>query len=156
MKYISFRKICLQILIVFSAVFLFFSMCYAQQPAKLKTFLLKKIDNGLQIHIEHSKPPVEFTVVESEFPRGLIVNFIGSHVTFKRYENIPIEVPVDEDGIKKIVVSEKTDYNKNPAERVQILIELDRTFEYDFDSQWNSQFFDLLIFPGPPEKNSMD
>ncbi len=154
MRYICVRKICLQTLVVFSAVFLFFSMCYAQQPAKLRTFLLKKIDNGLQIHIEHSKPPVEFTVVKSKHPRGLLVNIIGSRVTFKRYENIPIEVPVDEDGIKRIVVEEKTDYNKTPSERVQITIELDRSFEYDFDSQWNAQFLDVFVFPGPLEEKT--
>ena len=154
MRCIFFRKICLQTLVVFSVFFLFLSMCYAQQPAKLRTFLAKKIDNGLQIHIEHSKPPVEFTVVESKHPRGLIVNIAGARVTFKRYENIPIEVLVDEDGIKRIVVEEKTDYNKTPSERVQIIIELDRSFEYDFDSQWNAQFLDLFIFPGPPEKRT--
>ncbi|MCG2710757.1 MAG: TolC family protein [Candidatus Omnitrophica bacterium] len=154
MKYISFRKICLQILLVSSVVLLFFSMCYAQQPAKLKSFSLKKIDGGLQIHIEHSKPPVEFTIDESEHPRGLIVNFVGSRITFKRYENIPIEVPVDEDGINKIIVEEKTDYNKIPSERVQIKVELDRPFEYNSDSQWNAQFFDLFVFPGTPEKGT--
>ncbi|MFH1094052.1 MAG: TolC family protein [Candidatus Omnitrophota bacterium] len=154
MKYIAFRKICLQLLTIFSSVFLFFSVCYAQQPAKLRSFLLKKIDDGLQIHIEHSNPPVEFTIVESKNPRGLIVNIIGAQVTFKRYENIPIEVPVEEDGIKRIVVEEKTDYNKTPSERVQITIELDRSFAYDFDSQWNAQFLDLFIFPGDPEKRT--
>ncbi len=152
MKHISSQKICLQLLLVCSVVFLFFSMCYAQEPAKLRTFLLKKIDKGLQIHIEHSKPPAEFTIMKSERPRGLIVNIMGAQVTFKRYENIPIEVPVDEDGIKRIVVEEKIDYNRTPSERVQILVELDRSFEYDFDSQWNAQFLDLFVFPGPEEK----
>ncbi|MCK4994030.1 MAG: TolC family protein [Candidatus Omnitrophica bacterium] len=154
MKHISIGKICQQILLVCGSVLLFISMCYAQQPAKLRTFLLKKIDGGLQIHIEHSKPPVEFTVVESQNPRGLIVNFIGSNITFKNYENIPIEVPVAEEGIKRVVVEEKTDYNKVPSERVQVLIELDRTFKYNVDSQWNAQFLDLFVFPGEPDKRS--
>ncbi len=154
MKYVSIHKIYRQILLTFSSVIIFTSICYAQQPAKLRTFLLKKIDNGLQIHIEHSKPPVEFKIIESKNPRGLIINFIGSRVTFNEYQNIPIEVPVAEDGIKRIVVGEKTDYNRTFSKRVEILIELDRTFKYNFDSQWNAQFLDLFIFPGEPEKRS--
>lgn len=154
MKYISIRKICFGTFFLFSSVFLFISMCYAQQPAKLRAFSVKKIDNGLQIHIEHSKPPVDFKIIESTNPRGLIIDFVGSRVTFKDYENIPIEVPVDEDGIKRVVVAEKTNYNRTPTERVKVLIELDRKFKYNFDSQWNAQFLDLFVFPGEPEKRT--
>jgi len=143
----SFRKICFQTFIFFNAFFLLFSTCYAQQPAKLRTFKLEKLEKGLKLYIEHSKPPINISVEESKFPHVFFLNIIGSEVTFRKYENIPIEIPVDYHGVKKIIVEEKREYDKKTPDRVQISIRLDRSFTYDIDSQWNGQFVELVLLP---------
>ncbi|MBU1087655.1 MAG: TolC family protein [Candidatus Omnitrophica bacterium] len=138
-------------------VLFFCSFCLAEQPASLKNFNINKTNYGLDLHLEHSRPPVLFTVDETERPYRLIINVIGSRVTFKEYENIPIEIPVNHLGIKKVIVAEKINYNMSPKESVSIVIELDRKFKYDLDAQFNGQYIDLKIWPGsaPAQKENL-
>ncbi len=147
--------------VVFSIFICFFvlflsSLCLAEQPASLKTFNIDKTNYGLELNIEHSRPPVLFTVDESERPYRLIINVIGSRVTFKQYENIPIEIPVNHMGIIKVIVTEKINYNMTPKEFVSIVVEFDREFKYDMDAQFNGQYIDIKIFPGKePAKETL-
>lgn len=121
--------------------------CCAQEPAKLETFELKRLKEGLQINIVHSKPPVSFNVEQLDYPRRLTIDFSGSKVTFRPYENIPIEIPINERGIRKIVIEEKIDFDRVPARSVVIHVDLDCVFYYDIDEQWNGQFLTLVIIP---------
>jgi len=124
------------------------SYCLAEQPASLNNFIINKTNYGLDLKLEHSRPPVLFTVDESERPYNLIINIIGSQVTFKEYENIPIEIPVNHMGISKVTVTEKINYNMTLKEFVSIVVEFDREFKYDMDAQFNGQYIDMKIFPG--------
>ncbi len=130
---------------ILGIIFLFSVLCFAQEPAKLKTLKLEKNQKGVQLVIEHSKPPVDYQLKELDSPRRLIITFVGSKVTFRDYENIPIEIPVNEEGVNRIIVQEKFDYNQTPSELVVITVEMDRPVYYDVDSQWNGQFLNLVI-----------
>ncbi|MFH2137265.1 MAG: TolC family protein [Candidatus Omnitrophota bacterium] len=145
------RKLLIKIFVsinIFWGVILFplFS-CYAQEPAKLKILNLQKAERGIQILLEHSKAPVNFDIVTSEKPPHMEINIQGARVTFKTYENVPIEIPVNERGVKRIVVEERTDFRQSPPELVRISIEMTQMFEYEVDSQWGDQFVVLTINP---------
>ncbi|MBU4306172.1 MAG: TolC family protein [Candidatus Omnitrophica bacterium] len=121
--------------------------CQAQELANLKTFTLTKIEKKLQIHIEHSSPPRIYYVDDSEYPRRLVIEIVGARITFRPYENIPIEIPVSQKGIKRILVEEDTDYRRTPPESVFVTIEATQPFLYNIDAQWNGQFMDILFSP---------
>jgi outer membrane protein TolC len=137
-------------------VFISCDLSCAQPIASLRTFNLTKTAKGLEINIEHSRPPVKFTINKTENPYRLYLNIIGSKVTFQEYENIPLEIPINYKGIRRIIVAEKVDYNMNPKETVEIMVELDRSFLYDADTQFNGQYIDLLILPSASAANQSE
>jgi len=156
MSQINFKKT-----VVFSIYICFFvlfssSLCLAEQPSSLKIFNINKTNYGLELKIEHSRPPVLFTVDESKNPYRLIIDIIGARVTFKQYANIPIEIPISYMGISKVIVAERVNYNMTPKEFVSIIVELDREFNYDMNAQFNGQYIDLKILPGKsPAKETL-
>ncbi|MBI4845220.1 MAG: TolC family protein [Candidatus Omnitrophica bacterium] len=144
-------KLVLKLLIavcVFLVVFLSGNVnCYSQAATKLKSFNMQKIKQGLLINIENSNSPADFTVEESDRPPQLLIEIIGAEVSFKEYENRPIEMPVHEKGITKVVVEERSNYKRIPQESVAIRVELSRLFHYDVDAQFNGKFLTVLIAP---------
>ncbi|MBU1042958.1 MAG: TolC family protein [Candidatus Omnitrophica bacterium] len=157
MPQIEFKKITVLSMFIGCLVLFFSSYCLADQAASLKNFDIVKTNYGIDLNIEHSRPPVLFTVDQSERPYRLTINILGAKVTFKQYENIPIEIPVNYMGINKIIVAEKINYNMSPSESVSIFIELDREFKYDLDAQFNGQYINLKVLPasGPAQKESL-
>ncbi|MCP4649373.1 MAG: TolC family protein [PVC group bacterium] len=123
------------------------SSCYAQSLAKLKKIYLKKTESSLQIFLEHSKSPVRFDVETSEKNLKLNVDIRGSKITFKEYENAPIEIPVNEQGVKRIILEEKFDHEQVPPQSVSMIVEMKQPFIYSLDSQWNDQFVVIEITP---------
>lgn len=157
MPRIDYKKTALFAIFTYFFLLLFSSFCFAEQTASLKIFNIDKKNYGIDLHIEHSLPPVLFTIDETERPFRLIINIIGAEVTFKQYENIPIEIPVKHMGIDRIIVAEKINYNMSPKESVNIVIELDREFKYDIDTQFNGQYIELKVLPSstPAPKESL-
>ncbi|MFH1062616.1 MAG: TolC family protein [Candidatus Omnitrophota bacterium] len=154
---INYQKTALCTIFINFCLLLFTFCCFAAEPASLKILNIDKKDYGIVLNIEHSHPPVLFTVDESERPYRLTINIIGSIVTFKQYENIPIEIPVRYMGINRIIVAEKINYNMSPKESVSITLDLDREFKYDIDSQFNGQYINLKVLPNaaPAPKESL-
>lgn len=131
---------------VFFPLFFSCQLCLAEEVAKLKSLNLERIEEGLRISLEHTKPVV-YKVEEIDTPPRLYIYIQGAKITFQTYNNIPIEIPVKEKGIKAITVEEKTDYRLTPPQMVKITIDLTQPVNYEVDSQWNGQFISIKIAP---------
>jgi len=132
-------------ILVFNCIYI--TPAFSEEFSRLKVFNLAKIDNGIQLNIEHSKPPYDMVVETRESPDLILIKLIGSRVAFKKYENVPIEIPVKEAGINRIIVEERTDFQKKPSKTVFVRIEMTQRFVHEVDSQWNGQFLSISIFP---------
>jgi len=128
-------------------VFISCVVCYAQEPAKLKNISLQKVDQGLQITLEHSQPPLEVRSQKVEKRLRLYVYIDGARITFRPYQNVPIEIPINKSGVKSIIFEETIDYLKQPAKSVVLMVEAEQDFDYKIDSQWAGQFVRVLIMP---------
>ncbi|MFH2146159.1 MAG: TolC family protein [Candidatus Omnitrophota bacterium] len=135
------------------SLLLSYQLCFAETPAQLKNVSLKRTDDGIEIFLEHSKPPIDIKSEKSEEDNRLYIYIQGSQITFKSYQNVPIEIPVKKNGVEKLVFEEKTDF-KTSSRSVVVFVETDRSFVYNMDSQWKGQFVRILVSPrgeAPPK-----
>jgi len=128
-------------------VFISGVVCYAQEPAKLKNISLQKVDQGLQITLEHSRPPLDVRSQKVEKQLRLYVYIDGARITFRPYQNVPIEIPINKSGVKSIIFEEKIDYLTQPSKSVVLMVEAEQDFDYKINSQWEGQFVRILIMP---------
>ncbi|MFH1458880.1 MAG: hypothetical protein ABIG64_00700 [Candidatus Omnitrophota bacterium] len=124
------------------------SCSFAQTSAKLKVFKLQGVKSGLNISIENSKSPLDVHITKSEYPSQLRIELLGTEITFQEYKNIPIEIPINKYGVSKIIVEQKKNFLRKPANDVFITAEMNQDFTYLTDSQWEGQYLDIVITPG--------
>ena len=119
----------------------------ADELSKLRKLSLEAVGDDFKINFEHSKSPVLFELKSVENPPKLLISIQGAKITFTEYENKQISIPVDKNGVKSILLQERTDYRNNPAEFIAIQVEMSQNFTYKVDSQWGDQFVTVTILP---------
>ncbi len=137
----------LTIIIAVGMIFVPPLLCFAQEAAKLDNISLQRTEDDLLILLEHSKSPLNFKIEEIEKPRSLMLYIDGAKVTFRPYGNVPIEIPVNERGVKKIIVEQITDFKQSPPQSVELSILISQPFDYEVNSQWGGQFLVIKISP---------
>ncbi len=152
------QRVLISFFLSFFILFFYAGIVLAEEPSKLKNVTLKKTSEGFQLVLENSKTPADLKIEETDKPPALSLYIRGARISFKKYEGIPIEVPVEDELIKRIIFEEKTDYRQTPSEYVKVTLESNKPFGHVINSQWNGQFISVTILPKETvqKKNSLN
>ncbi len=143
------HKVIILIAVTVSIFCGFPSASFADSPAKLKVVNITQIKNGINLYLEHSRSPSNYTLTQEKYPPRLVLDLYDSVVTFRKYQNIPIEIPVNQKGIIKIIIEERKDYTISDKDIVRVTVWLNRNFSYDDNVQYNGKYISLNIYPEP-------
>jgi len=123
----------------------FTALCFAndEQAIKFQDLSLHETDNGLIVCLENSGPPLDFKISKKGFQINIYLH--GVVIGFRPYENVPIEIPVNKNGIKEIVIEQTVDARNASLTSVKMKIYMSVPFSYSTDSQWNGKFITIDI-----------
>ena len=152
------RHGCLSVMMCIALGMLAATVYAAPENAKLQRISVEPTESGIIISLEQSKPPQNYQLQTEEKPFRLVLVLEGSQVAFKKYENIPIEFPVNKNGMKRIVVEEKRSARDLELRNIICTVEMNQPFEYETTTQWDGQYLTIAVTPVgdlPPELSSL-